>query len=124
MKKIVVLLLLAGLAGFWALAADVPAGKEVLKLQAKMGTVTFKHKEHATRAGDCKTCHHKLQEGATPRACSECHDKKVVKDEAPKLKNALHKTCGDCHAAKQEAGEKAGPLTAMKAKQCKKCHVK
>lgn len=124
MKKLAILLVIIGLAGVWALAADVPAGKEVLKLQARMGTVTFHHKKHAEIAGDCVTCHHKTKEGETPKACSECHDKKLVKDKAPKLKNALHKTCGDCHAKKHEAGEKAGPLTAIKAKQCKECHVR
>jgi len=124
-KKTLIILALVSVVGLLAFAADVPAGEETIKLEAKMGAVTFQHKDHAARVeGDCKTCHHTLEADATPEACSACHDKKAVKDGAPKLRNALHKTCGDCHAEKEKAGEKHGPLTSPKAKQCKECHKK
>ena len=75
-----------------ALAADVvvyPAAK------APMGKVTFNHKAHQTKLGDCKKCH----EG-TP-------EKIEINKET-----AHNKLCKDCHA------KMSGPT------KCAECHKK
>ncbi|UCF69175.1 MAG: cytochrome c3 family protein [Acidobacteriota bacterium] len=110
----------AMVAGFWALAGDAAAPKEVLTFEAKLGTVTFNHKDHADKIGDCAACHHTTKAGETPQSCGSCHDAKQVVENAPKLKDAVHSTCWDCHTSKLEAGEKSGPIK----KDCKACHVK
>ncbi len=88
MKKTVTMfigvLMLAGS----ALAANVPAGKETIKLDTipgDKGVVEFPHAKHATtfhKAGDkaitCKDCHHTLKgdapaAGETIAACTSCH---------------------------------------------------
>jgi len=105
MKKMLMLLVVVGFVVGSALAvvaADAPA---TVKLEAKMGTVTLDHAKHGGLT-DCKTCHHM---GVEAGKCSSCHD---AKPEAPKAKDAFHKVCKDCHAAK------GGPT------KCKECHVK
>lgn len=125
MKKVLVLVSLIALASIWAWAADIPADKDVIKFEAKVGVATFNHKEHAERGIDCVTCHHKTEGDATPEACGKCHDKKEVKEEAPKLKDAVHKTCWDCHTKLREEGKDAGPVKKWEKKaECKKCHIK
>jgi hypothetical protein len=121
-KSLFILIALLALTSILVIAAEIPADKEVLTFEAKMGTVTFKHKEHADRIGDCTKCHHKTEGDAVPQACTVCHMEKEVKDEAPKLKDAVHNNCQDCHQEKVDAGEKAGPLKG--AKECKNCHIK
>lgn len=121
-KSLIGLITLLALTGIIVMAAEIPADKDVLTFDAKLGTVTFKHAEHAGRIGDCTTCHHKTEGDAIPQACSTCHMPKEVKDEAPKLKTAVHDNCQGCHQEKIDAGEKAGPVKG--AKECKKCHIK
>jgi mono/diheme cytochrome c family protein len=119
-KKTLSLVAFLALVSVLVMAAEIPADKDVLTFDAKMGTVTFKHASHASRIGDCVTCHHKTEGDAVPQLCSECHMPKEVKDEAPKLKDAVHQNCQGCHQEKADAGEATGPLK----KKCKECHIK
>jgi len=121
-KSLFGLITLLALTGIIVMAAEIPADKEVLTFDSKLGKVTFKHAEHAGRIGDCTTCHHKVEGDAVPQACSACHMPKEIKDEAPKLKTAVHDNCQGCHQEKLDAGEEAGPVKG--AKECKKCHIK
>ena len=108
MKKMLVLFVamtLVSLASMTVVAAENNGPAEI-KLEAKMGTVTFQHAAHQARIADCKTCHHN---GVEAGACRSCHD---AKPEAPKAKDAFHKLCKDCHKAQN------GPTS------CKDCHVK
>jgi predicted CXXCH cytochrome family protein len=106
MKRIVaVLLALAFLAAGSLVAIAADKGPAEIKLEAKMGTVTFNHAAHQERVPDCKTCHHK---GVEAGACRSCHDG----TKAPSMKDAAHKLCKDCHK------EKGGPTS------CKDCHKK
>ena len=116
------LIALIALTSVFVLAAEIPAEKEVITFEAKLGTVTFKHAEHAGRIGDCTTCHHKMEGDAAPQPCSACHMEKEEKDGAPKLKDAVHDNCQGCHQEKADAGEKSGPVGG--ANECKKCHIK
>lgn len=122
-RRILIAVLAAAVVGAFALAAaQIPEGKQVLKFETKMGTVTFEHAKHAGFEGvTCVTCHHKTKEGETPKACSECHAKKP-QDDTPKLQKAVHDRCWGCHQEKADAGAKHGPVKG--AKNCKKCHVK
>ena len=91
------------------LAAPVTAedqGPPEVKLPAKLGTVTFPHRVHQERIGNCQTCHHK---GVEAGACRGCHD--IVK-RAPQGKDAFHKVCRGCHE------DQGGPT------QCNGCHVR
>jgi hypothetical protein len=71
------------------------AGPGVVVYEAKNGNVTFDHKTHADRLGDCAQCH----EGTPAKI-------EVTKD-------AAHgPVCKDCHA------KQAGPT------KCAECHKK
>ncbi|RMF73226.1 MAG: hypothetical protein D6738_09420 [Acidobacteria bacterium] len=120
-RRILIAALAAAIVGAFALAAaQIPEDKQVLKLETKMGTVTFEHAKHAGFEGvECQTCHHTFKGEGLPQACGECHGKK---DDAPKLQKAVHARCWGCHQEKADAGAKHGPLKG--AKNCKKCHVK
>lgn len=120
MKKALSFLALLALVSVLVMAAEIPADKDVLSFDAKLGKVTFTHKEHAVRIGDCVTCHHKTEGDTVPQLCSSCHLANEAKDEAPKLKDAVHANCQGCHQEKADAGEAAGPLK----KKCKECHIK
>lgn len=116
--------LLAGLALLPAavLAHDltIPADKEVIQFDTKLGVVTFLHKMHADLSvTECTTCHHMLKpEDETVQACHACHGSKD--GEAPKVKTAFHSTCIGCHEYTVAHGDEAGPQK----KKCKLCHVK
>lgn len=73
-----------------------------------MGKITFPHKMHQEKLGDCKICHHKNEAGKE-QSCFECHSK----DSKVKAKDAFHNRCKKCHT---EQGK--GP------KSCKECHKK
>lgn len=102
-----------------AIAETIPEGKEEIKFDTMLGTVTFGHAAHAKMEGvECTTCHH-THEGNEPiKACSECHAKKA--GDAPSAKDALHAKCQGCHEERAAAGQAAGPGK----KDCKACHVK
>lgn len=118
MRKVALIVAVLFVAGMIALAADIPAGKETIKFETKMGTVTFPHKAHAEKVGKCTECHHTTKEGEAVKPCSACHDAKEAKDKAPKLQDAVHKMCKGCHEKTVAAGKKAP------SKDCKSCHVK
>jgi len=107
MKKLVVMLIVLAFVGTSALIAFADNGPAEIKLEAKMGTVTFQHAAHQGKVADCTTCHHK---GVEAGKCTSCHG---VDAAAPKVKDAFHNQCIECH--KKEA---AGPT------KCKECHVK
>lgn len=105
-----------------ALAGEcvIPADKEIIHFETKLGTVTFLHKMHADLSiTECTTCHHTLQpDDDRVKACHECHGKEGTG--APEIKTAFHSTCAGCHEYTVAHGEEAGPLP----KKCKLCHVK
>ncbi len=99
----------------FALATD--KGPEVMKLEAKKGVVTFKHREHQKRT-ECGECHHGpdhsvYKEGMKIQKCAECHKKDFKNKKLNKPMKAFHKNCKGCH--KQM---KKGPV------KCKECHKK
>jgi len=104
MKKFLVLLAVFAIVGSALVAVAQDKGPAEVKLEAKMGTVTFPHEAHQALT-DCKTCHHTGEYAA----CTSCHDG----TKAPKAKDAFHKRCIDCHKE-----QKKGPA------KCKECHVK
>ena len=90
MKKLVIMLMLLTFVGVGvAIAADS------YTFENSKGTITFNHKAHQERAGDCAKCH----EGTPGKF-------EVTKDFG-------HKTCKGCH---QEM--KKGPT------KCNDCHKK
>ena len=107
------------------MAAEIPAGKEVITFESKKGTVTFQHSLHATVRGiECNSCHHTHEGNEPVKKCSECHKKKKSKVPgfsvmAPKTSKAYHNKCKGCHKYTLEELEKpAGPT------KCKLCHIK
>jgi predicted CXXCH cytochrome family protein len=106
MKRIIAILLsVAFLAAGSMTALAAGKGPAEVKLEAKMGTVTFNHAAHQKRVADCKTCHHKSVEAG---ACRSCHNGK----KAPQFKEVAHQLCKGCHK------EKSGPTA------CRDCHKK
>jgi cytochrome c553 len=90
MKKLVAAVALTMFCAVNVFAADV------MTLPAKNGNVTFNHKAHQEKVGDCK----------------KCHEKAPGKIEGFG-KDLAHKTCKGCH----EEGKK-GPT------KCGECHKK
>lgn len=87
MKKLIVVAMLVAFAATVAYAADV------VTYENSKGNVTFDHKAHADKLGDCAKCHEgepaKIaidKEGAHGAACKDCH-----KDMGGPTK------CNDCH---------------------------
>lgn len=138
-KTILVTVVLGVILGFSlsALAEDVPAGKEVIKIDripGKKGAVEFPHAKHASENKiECKKCHHQREGTAAPKNCAECHvkdgeaQKEYKGKKAPFFASApdgkvdtgsviFHKLCKDCHKGKTNA---AGD----KIDKCKTCHV-
>lgn len=124
-RTLIVLSILALIGAVAAVAgAQIPADKEVLTFEHKLGNVTFEHATHAAMEGvTCQSCHHKTEGDAMPQSCVECHPKKVEKgSDEVKLQDAVHNQCWGCHQEKVDAGLKAGPVKG--AKNCKQCHIK
>ncbi len=113
-------LLVAGLflVSMCVMAAEIPADKATIKFETKMGTVTFPHKAHVDKGAKCEDCHHAVKGMEAKNNCAACHDAKEAKGNAPKLADAVHKTCKGCHEKAVAAGKKAP------GKDCKSCHVK
>jgi len=111
-------------------AADVPdqiliqnkGYKRILK-----GPVLFQHKKHNVDYKlACTDCHHKYEngknvwkEGDPVKPCIDCHNPLKKQGKIPKLQNAFHKNCKNCHKKLAKAGKKAGPY-----KKCNQCHQK
>jgi hypothetical protein len=116
-RRLALLVAAAFLVSMCVVAAEIPADKATIKFDTKMGTVTFPHKAHADRV-KCEECHHAVKGMEAKQQCSACHDAKEAKGNAPKLKDAVHKTCQGCHEKSVAAGKK------VPGKECKNCHVK
>lgn len=90
------------------------AAPDVMKFNAKLGTVTFTHKAHEGLEGmTCKTCHHTSEGTKVDQKCRDCHKDKA-EGKTLSLKDAFHKQCKDCHKAKNK-----GPHA-----KCVDCHIK
>ena len=90
MKKLVLIMMLLAFVG-----VNVAIAADVVTFENKKGTVTFNHKAHGEKLGDCAKCH-------------EGEPAKIAVD-----KKAAHgATCKDCHK------EMGGPT------KCNDCHKK
>jgi hypothetical protein len=111
MRKIAVIAGAVAAAVFLAgvVAGAEPSGKIVLKVYPKR-TVTFDHKGHAKRIGNCRTCHHMSKPGDEEK-CSDCHSAKGDKD-TPSFRAAMHMKCKNCHMIDNKKVKGS----------CKECH--
>ncbi|MGE5698818.1 MAG: cytochrome c3 family protein [Deltaproteobacteria bacterium] len=111
MRKIAVMAAAVAAAVMFAGAVDggEPQGKIVLKVYPKR-TVSFDHKGHAKRIGNCRECHHMSKPGDEEK-CSDCHSAKGDKD-TPSFREAMHMKCKNCHAIDNRKVRGA----------CKECH--
>lgn len=98
----------------------IPADKEVIQFDTRLGVVTFAHKMHADLSiTQCTTCHHKSEPtDAVMKPCHECHQHDST--EPPKASTVFHTRCTGCHEYTVAGGQQAGPLK----KKCKLCHIK
>jgi len=124
MRKLVSLFVaLAFVLGAFVVAstAETNKGPEKIvieKCQKRKPGVPFNHWQHQKIEGvTCKSCHHKMKEGETPKDCFACHSCKGGEG-APKAMKAFHKDCKGCHAKMKREGKATGPTS------CNKCHVK
>ena len=96
LKLVSVVVLAAFLSVGITYAADAPKAPVSIKADgAKMAPVAFSHEKHGKV--DCAKCHHVKDK--PPAACNSCHDLKEAKNNAPKIQDAFHKACLDCHKA-------------------------
>ncbi len=102
-------------------AAEVNKGAATYtidKCKKRKQSVEFNHAKHQGLEGvTCKTCHHKVKKGETPRGCFQCHQCKK-KGNIPSARTAFHRNCRGCHAKMKKAGKATGPTS------CTGCHLK
>jgi hypothetical protein len=110
-------------------AADVPDEVSISNdgyKKDKKGPVKLSHKKHhADYKVACTDCHHDYQkgknvwkEGDPVKKCGDCHNPKKKQGKVPKLQNAYHKNCKNCHKDLVKAGKsKKAPY-----KKCNDCH--
>ena len=84
-----------------AFALDPPI---TVLIQNKQGEVNFHHDEHQSAVSGCTDCHHM---GLEAGGCRGCHG---VDRDVPRLKNAFHRQCRNCHI------KNGGPT------ECDTCH--
>ncbi len=89
MKKLVLIMMMLAF-----VAVNVAIAADVVVYENSKGNITFDHKAHAEKLGDCSKCH-------------EGEPAKIAVD-----KDFAHKTCKDCHK------EMNGPT------KCNDCHKK
>lgn len=118
MRKLALLMAAAMLTMSVVSVASDSSTPEVIvidRIKDKKPAVTFQHWKHQDRVDQkCETCHHTRKGDEKPLACSECHGKK---EDAPEFKDAMHKSCRECHKTKKAEG--LNPPT-----KCSGCHVK
>ncbi len=133
MKAMIRVAMLVVLAVFVASLFSTPVfaadqAKDVYKLPATPGTVTFNHKAHAVdRKIACTTCHHASKpekpSKSAQEACGDCHTKPATAPVKTSLQAAFHNPtaksglCIDCHVKENAAGKKAPT-------KCMECHKK
>ena len=118
------------------IAAEIPGDKELIRFEAKFGTVSFSHKAHSEQEGvQCSTCHHThTEDSETISACHDCHiavhyrvaqikkaDVRRGGESSPavaKAEDAFHSLCQGCHQKLKEEGKPSGPSDS-----CRDCHV-
>lgn len=108
--------------GSWASDPPIDPDKQILMFETKIGTVTFRHQNHADLSfTTCTTCHHTYQGEGPIKSCHECHNDSV-EDPKLKAKGAFHVRCAGCHEYTLKEGllDHAGPLKTK----CKLCHIK
>jgi len=114
LKKILLFLLCAAL---WATTGMVPQsyaedkGAENIVIHAgKRGDVSFPHRQHQERIGDCMVCH-----SLFPQKPNSIEDLKA--DGSLRRKQVMNKLCVACHREKRLKGEPSGPTS------CNTCHT-
>ena len=116
MKRLTLLVtaLTLGLGLGSALATDPPAEPTRVTNYGTKAPVTFDHATHGEV--ECAQCHHNQDSGEYK--CGQCHALDA-NDEAPKIKDAMHKketgTCYACHFGDEPTAKKL---------KCAECHVK
>lgn len=114
LKKILFFLLCLVLWAATGIAARSSAenqGAETLSIHAgRRGEVTFPHRQHQERIGDCMVCH-----SLFPQKPNSIEDLKAVGTLA--RKQVMNKLCVKCHRDKRIKGEPSGPTS------CNTCHA-
>ena len=103
MKIRIYLLLFVGMliGATFALAIDPP---KTVRMKNGQGEVFFHHEEHQSAVNGCNDCHHM---GVEAGGCRDCHG---VDRSVPRLKQAFHHQCRNCHI------KNGGPT------ECDTCH--
>lgn len=111
-SRLVFILFLLTATSAQADVVSIPADKEVIEFDTKLGKVIFAHEAHSgLRNVECRTCHHTYPDEDGLEDCHSCH--KQEKGDAPKSKDAFHLRCRGCHKYTVESGSKAGPVKCM-----------
>ena len=84
--------------------------ENMLLFGGSKGDIPFPHSIHQATPVNCDKCHNLFPQGAGTIEKLKANKKLETKQ--------VMKQCRNCHKAKKEAGEKAGPIG------CKACHSK
>ena len=110
-SKVVLLLVVAVLAGAYAVVAEENRGVENLVLiGGKSGNVPFPHWQHQDTLKDCQTCHDLF-----PQESGSIEKLKAAGE--LKKKKVMNSKCTKCHRALKKEGKPSGPVS------CKECHT-
>lgn len=90
-------------------AANSKGAKDIIIPAGKQGDVNFSHQKHQEFIRDCMLCHDLF-----PQQMGSIKD--LIEKGTLKKKQVMTQQCLECHKAKKEAGEKAGPVS------CSQCH--
>jgi len=120
LKILITILVSLFVSNVMAAEMKIPADKEVIQFDTKLGIVSFAHQKHADLSiTQCTTCHHESKPTDTViKPCHECHQHDSAAP--PKASTAFHTRCTGCHEYTVAGGQQAGPLK----QKCKLCHIK
>lgn len=109
---VVAMIVVAGGSVALSEVAKINKGAEKIKLVAgRRGPVSFPHRRHQDKLGDCDICH-----SIFPQKAGIIEELKA--QGKLKKKQIMNKQCTKCHKQMKREGIKAGPTT------CAKCHIK
>lgn len=116
-----IVLFVVGVFCYAAFSAPQPEQPLRLMYEVATGNVLFDHKTHSSDAGyamSCVDCHHTNEpddDVSSIEACGECHLDESEDEDVPKLADAYHAQCRECH-------EDYGKGPGMSEEACGVCH--
>jgi hypothetical protein len=110
-KKWVVGIILSVFISTIGLAVENKGAEKIQIDGGSRGAISFQHRQHQDRLGDCNVCHTMFPQESQSLA-------RLKGNGQLKPKNVMNKLCIKCHKAEKKVGNNAGPT------KCSKCHIR